>query len=119
MTISRLTAAMTDLDDDLLSGAMAKNGYWGSDERLRQYNDAFNFSMGAELEFHMTDGTVFIEHLFTNEFGASHLIGSMGGTKDADIGASAVIYTFEVPLDISQIDYIVMNGYRFDFAADN
>lgn len=107
-------------DEDLIAnGIKDENGYCGSDERVRQYNDAFNFSMGAELEYHMTDGTVFIEHLFTNEFGASHLIGSMGGAKDADTGASAVIYTFEVPLDISQIDYIVMNGYRFDFAADN
>ena len=101
-------------DEDLVAkGLIDDEGYWVSDEQKKQYTDTFGF--GAVMEFHMTDGSVFTEHLFTNEFGTSHLIGSRGGTRDPDTGVNAVAYCFEVPLDISQIDYITLDGYRFDF----
>lgn len=84
---------------------------WG-DERKNHYDYYFK----APLEVHMLDGTAYTEHLFTNEFETTHMVVNMSGFKDKENGRDATVLSFEVPLDIAQIDYITINDARFDFA---
>lgn len=103
-------------DDLVANGLLDENGYWTNGELVEEYNDVFR-SINTVIELHMTDGTVFTDHILTNEFGIAHIVGTMSGRRHTDIGICADYYGFEVPLDISQIDYIIFSGNRFDFAS--
>lgn len=107
----------SDIDSLFAAGLVDSEGLGIGD-------DPFGFGMDEKpwtdfneggLELHMLDGTVFTEHPFAN--GGSHLITSKSGFRDVEKGRIAEVWSWEVPIDIAQIDYIVLNGNRFDFAS--
>lgn len=65
------------------------------------------------IEFHMLDGSSFCEDFtkFTH-----NIINGGGSGANIYTKQAGATYSFRVPLDIAQIDYITINDARFDFA---
>ncbi len=95
-----LAAAGFEVDDN--------EGVKKTTEKLHEY-----FWREAVVEYHMLDGTSFTEDfpMFTH-----NLVSGGKITFRTDERVGGAIYTFEVPLDITQVDYITINDVRFDFA---
>lgn len=100
----------TDTEQLAAAGYDVTGGWGGEGKRVHDYY------FYAPLEIHMLDGTVFTDHIFTNEFGTSHIVGNMSGFRDKENGRDAIVLSFEVPLDVAKVDYITINDVRFDFA---
>ena len=100
----------SDAEQLSTAGYDSSMGWGGEGKNTAEYY------LKSVLEFHMLDGTVFTEHLFTNEFETSHIVGNMSGFKDKENGLDAKVLSFEVPIDTAQIDYIMVGDARFDFA---
>lgn len=100
----------SDAEQLSAAGYDSSMGWGGEGKNTAEYY------LKSVLEFHMLDGTVFTEHLFTNEFETSHIVGNMSGFKDKENGLDAKVLSFEVPIDTAQIDYIMVGDARFDFA---
>lgn len=96
---------------------LAAAGYNVTGRLEDEGKEVFDFYHKATLEIYMLDGTVFTEHLFTNDVGTSHIVGSMSGFRDDENGRDARVISFDVPLDVAKVDYITINDARFDFAS--
>ncbi len=68
------------------------------------------------IEFHMLDGKVYIDPAFSLKRTDFRIIGSMHGFVFRDENVFGQEFSFELPLDTTQIDYIMINDARFDFA---
>lgn len=100
----------TDIEELVANGLSDEIGYEFSDEMQ-------DYLYKADIEFHFTDGTVYSRQLGTYGKDVSYLITSYGALRDPEEETSTMIYSFEVPLDISKIDYVLFNGQRFDFSS--
>lgn len=108
----------SDIDSLFAAGLVDSEGFgikndypasFGTDEK--PWTDFYE----GGLELHMLDGTVFTDHPLA--YDGSHLITSMSGFRDVEKGRIAMVWSWEVPIDVAQIDYIVLDGNRFDFDA--
>lgn len=82
------------------------------EEKMKSMRDYF---YSGVVELHMLDGTVFTED--HSSLSATHLVTSKSSFINRDKGVSGISLSFDVPIDIAQIDYITINDARFDFAS--
>ena len=100
----------TSIEDLVTNGLSDEIGYVFTDEMQ-------DYLYRAVIEFHLTDGTAFTSNLGTYSIDDSSLITSRGALRNPDEGTSTMIYCFEVPIDISQVDYITLNDVPFYFSS--
>lgn len=74
------------------------------------------FMKDCNIEFHLLDGTSFTEGIAVRD---RYTCLITHGSIVANESISGAEYSFEVPLDISQVDYIIIKDVRFDFAASS
>lgn len=88
-------------------------------EGWNEVQERFECFTEGVTRLHMLDGTVFSENQFS--FSRTHLVTSKSVFRDEEERICAAVLSFDVPLDISQIDYIIIGDnitgdVRFDFA---
>lgn len=105
----------SDFDSLFAAGLIDENGCssdWNKDVKKWDY-----FEDERHIELHMLDGTVFSDEVFSGK-NSTHFVRSMSNCcRDVEKGRCMLVLSFSVPIDVDQIDYIVLNDNRFDFAS--
>lgn len=102
----------SDFDSLFAAGLVNEDGF--SSEWNIEGVKKWDYFDERHLELHMLDGTVFTEEVFGFD-NSSHLVTSMSGYRDVEARKLAIVWSFDVPVDVDQIEYIIINDSRFDF----
>lgn len=98
----------TDID------SLASAGYdRETEEGLKAYNDLMTKLDESNIKLHMLDGTEVKHDLFNYDY---LIMRSISGCSDLERNITGPVFFFTVPIDITQIDYIMVDDARFDFA---